>query len=180
MKVLTPFIMTCFLAATAGAQVHRLNAHLDLGGAMTGGGDFANDGGYTGRFGISVPAGPVAFQLDASGFGHAVTTACDVSTGRHCPPDFPNIAAATVDMVVEMSDPLDKHQFTVVIGGGPFRMSNTQIASNMSFGAEAGTEITLMRHEKNAITLGARIQYVAHTNYGSFWMIPITAGIRFW
>ncbi|HXT15703.1 MAG TPA: hypothetical protein VN706_08740 [Gemmatimonadaceae bacterium] len=181
MKVLSVLLLSTLLVSSAGAQVHRFNGHIDLGGAMTGGGDFANDGGYFARAGVNIPVGrEVAFSLDLSGFDHALSNHCILTTGQHCSPDFPNMAGATAGMVVELTDPFANHPITAVLGGGPFRLSNTQIPANMSFGAEAGVEAVLYRPAHKALTAGLRVLYVSHTDFGAFWVAPITVGLRFW
>ena len=180
MRALSAFVLLCFFAGGAHAQLHRPNVHADLGGAATGGGDFANDGGFFGRLGFAVPVSEIAFQLDGSAFAHAVTTPCVASSGRHCAPDFPNVASLTADMVIQLTDPDERHPITALIGAGPFRIWNSNILANTSFGAEAGAEMLLWAHARNSLTVGARIEYVSHTDFGSFWILPITAGFRFW
>lgn len=183
MKAFRVVGLLCFLAGLAvpaRAQLNRLNIHTDLGGAATGGGDFANDGGFFGRLGLAVPVGELAFQLDGSTFVHAVSTPCVATSGRHCAPDFPNVASLTADMVIQLTDPDERHPITALLGAGPFRIWNSSIPANTSFGAEAGAEMLLWAHTRNSLTVGARVEYVSHTDFGSFWILPITAGIRFW
>ncbi|HEX4683813.1 MAG TPA: hypothetical protein VH277_13935 [Gemmatimonadaceae bacterium] len=178
-------VLSCLAASRVDAQMHRLNAHLDVGGAFTGGGEFANDGGYFGRAGVSLPAGrEVAFQIEASGFSHGLSGSCAIETGARCTPDFPNLTALTADMVVEMTDPFADHPLIALIGGGPARISNRQISPNMSFTVDAGLEAVLFRRARanrgHAVTLGVHVLYVARTDYGSFWVVPVTGGIRVW
>src|SRR2546430_1616345 len=81
------------LPAVAAAQRRHPSAHLDLGGAPTGGGNYATSGGLYGRVGVRLPFGPdVDVGLDASALQNPSTTECPVFNGG-CLADFPNIRA---------------------------------------------------------------------------------------